>query len=151
MNTVPWVINGGKFVDDRGPLSFVNEFDFEGVKRFYQVENHAAGFVRAWHGHEIEGKYVYVPKGVAMVQAIPLSRAPHIVLGNDLELVRVTLSSDSPKILWIPPGYYNGFKTLTEDTIVIFFSTTTMDESKGDDYRLNWDAFGDEVWEEEYR
>ena len=38
------VLNGGIFVDDRGPLRFVNEFNFEGVKRFYQVENHERGF-----------------------------------------------------------------------------------------------------------
>ena len=151
MTDKPEVISGGKFVDDRGPLSFVNGFAFEGVKRFYQVENHVAGFIRAWHGHRIEGKYVYVPKGAALIQAVPISRAPHIVVGNDPELVRVTLSSDTPKILWIPPGYYNGFMNLTADTIVMFFSTTTMEESRGDDYRLEWDAIGEGLWQEDYR
>ena len=51
---------GGLFSDDRGHLRFVNDFNFEGVKRFYQVENHSKNFIRAWHGHEKEGKYVYV-------------------------------------------------------------------------------------------
>jgi len=151
MTEKPEVISGGKFVDDRGPLSFVNDFAFVGVKRFYQVENHAAGFIRAWHGHKIEGKYVYVPKGAALIQAIPISRTPHIVVGHDPDLVQVTLSSDTPKVLWIPPGYYNGFMNLTADTIVMFFSTTTMEESRGDDYRLEWDAFGEGLWQEDYR
>lgn len=151
MKSVPELIQGGKFVDDRGPLSFVNEFDFEGVKRFYQVENHRSGFIRAWHGHNIEGKYVYVPKGAALVMALPLVLAPQLVLLNRDVLTRVTLSSDTPKVLWIPPGYYNGFMNLTEDTVVQFFSTTTMEESRGDDYRLEWDAFGEQLWQEDYR
>jgi hypothetical protein len=28
------VLNGGLAVDDRGSVSFVNDFNFEGVKRF---------------------------------------------------------------------------------------------------------------------
>jgi dTDP-4-dehydrorhamnose 3,5-epimerase len=152
MNNVPEVISGGKFVDDRGPLSFVNDFNFEGVKRFYQVENHVAGFVRAWHGHKLEGKYVYVPRGAALIHAMPITNAPHMVVPRcQLDLVRVTLSSDTPKVLWIPPGYYNGFMNLTADTIVMFFSTTTLEESKGDDYRLEWSAFGEDLWQEDYR
>jgi len=151
MTEKPEVINGGKFVDDRGPLSFVNDFAFVGVRRFYQVENHAAGFIRAWHGHKIEGKYVYVPKGAALIQALPIEMVPQMVLPNHPKLTRVTLSSDAPKILWIPPGHYNGFMNLTEDTVVMFFSTTTMEESKGDDYRLEWDAFGEQLWQEDYR
>ena len=31
---------------------FANEFHFEGVKRFYVIENHQPQFVRAWHGHK---------------------------------------------------------------------------------------------------
>lgn len=147
----PKVISGGKFVDDRGLLSFVNDFAFEGVKRFYQVENHSVGYIRAWHGHKIEGKYVYVPKGAALIQALPLGYVPHVLDGKDLGLVKVTLSSDSPKVLWIPPGYYSGLMNLTTDTVVMFFSTTTMEESKGDDYRLRWDAFGKQLWQENYR
>ena len=64
------IIGGGVVVDDRGSVSFVNEFDFGGVKRFYQVENHRSGFIRAWHGHKHEGKYVYVTQGSALVGVV---------------------------------------------------------------------------------
>jgi dTDP-4-dehydrorhamnose 3,5-epimerase-like enzyme len=135
------VINGGIFVDDRGPLRFVNDFDFEGIKRFYQVENHERGYIRAWHGHKKEGKYVYVAKGTAWVGVIDM---------EDTTLVeKYVLSSQSPRILFIPPGKYNGFKTLEDDTIVFFFSTTTTDESKGDDYRETYDKFP--IFINEYR
>ena len=52
-------VEGGLFADDRGFLRFVNNFDFSQVKRFYQVENHSAGFIRAWHGHKKEKKFIY--------------------------------------------------------------------------------------------
>ena len=68
----PKVINGGVAVDDRGSVTFVNDFDFSGVKRFYQVQNHRRGFIRAWHGHKKEAKYVYVPRGTALIGTIPM-------------------------------------------------------------------------------
>jgi len=64
------VLNGGLAVDDRGSVSFVNDFTFEGVKRFYQVENHRKGFIRAWHGHQKEGKFVYVTNGSALIGVV---------------------------------------------------------------------------------
>ena len=62
----PKIISGGLAVDDRGVVSFINDFNFSNVKRFYQVENHRQGFIRAWHGHKKEGKYVYVCQGSAL-------------------------------------------------------------------------------------
>ena len=61
---------GGIAVDDRGSVRFVNDFNFENVKRFYQVENHRQGFIRAWHGHKKEGKYVYVATGTALIGVV---------------------------------------------------------------------------------
>ena len=135
------IIKGGIAVDDRGSVRFINGFNFEGVKRFYQVQNHERGFIRAWHGHRKEGKYVYVAKGSALVGAVNL----------DTEVVdkKVVLTSCNPSVLYIPPGYANGFKTLEEDTIIQFFSTSTLDESLGDDIRFNFDKW--DIWNIEYR
>ena len=46
------IINGDNFVDERGVLSFVNDFDFDKIKRFYQISNHKKNYIRAWHGHK---------------------------------------------------------------------------------------------------
>lgn len=133
-------IQGDLFADDRGYLRFVNDFNFKDVKRFYQVENHAKNFIRAWHGHKKEGKYVYVSKGSALIGAVNMETD---------EIFKTTLSSQSPVVLFIPPGYANGFKTLEEGTIVMFFSTSTLEESKGDDIRFDYDKWN--IWEENYR
>lgn len=139
------VINGGVAVDDRGSVRFVNDFNFENVKRFYQVQNHRRGFIRAWHGHNNEGKYVYVASGSALVAAVPMNARE----GDISAVSKYVLSDVSPKILFIPAGHYNGFMSLEENTRIIFFSTSTIEESKGDDIRKPYDCWN--VWEEDFR
>lgn len=134
------LINGGISVDDRGSVRFVNDFNFEGVKRFYQVENHDNNFIRAWHGHEKEGKYVYVASGSILIGVVNIETE---------EISKYVLSSLSPKILYIPPGFYNGFQTLEKNTKVLFFSTSTLEESLGDDIRQEYDRWN--IWEKNYR
>lgn len=139
---------GNSFTDDRGVLRFVNSFDFSNVKRFYQVENHSKGFIRAWHGHLKEEKYVYVVKGTALFGVCDLDE--NMNLGKPEKHV---LSSEKPVILHIPKSKANGFKTLTENTIILFFSSTTLEESQGDDYRFRHDVTEehDKFWKEDYR
>ena len=138
----PKIINGGIAVDDRGSLRFVNEFDFAGVKRFYCVENSGpARQVRAWHGHKKEGKYVYVARGSIVVGVVNLD--------TEQVILRTVLSDASPKVLYIPPNHANGFMNLTENAIVFFFSTSTLDESRGDDIRFPYDKWN--IWAVEPR
>lgn len=134
------VIKGGIAVDDRGSLRFINDFNFSDVKRFYQVENHDINFIRAWHGHENEGKYVYVVKGSALVGAVDMATE---------EISKFVLSSKDPKILFIPKGYANGFMNLEQNTIILFFSTSTIEESKGDDIRFDYNKWN--IWDKNYR
>lgn len=128
-------IKGGVAVDDRGSVRFVNNFSFDGVKRFYQVQNHERGFIRAWHGHKFEGKYVFVAKGSILVGVAEMNSD----CSGLKEAKRFILSSEDPSVLEIPPNHANGFMTLTEGAIVIFFSTSSLEESMGDDIRFPYD------------
>lgn len=139
------VIKGGVSIDDRGSVRFVNDFDFKNVKRFYQVENHRRGFIRAWHGHKKEAKYVYVSSGTALVGIVPLN-----VKDGDLSQVqKFVLSDKTPSVLYIPSGNFNGFMNLEERTSIIFFSTSTLQGSLGDDIRKNYDCWN--IWQEDFR
>jgi len=139
---VPRLLEGGLGVDDRGSVAYVNDFDFAGVKRFYLVSNHRAGFVRAWHAHRREAKYVTVTRGAAVVGAVRIDNweSP----SPDGEVHRHVLSAQKPSVLYIPAGYANGFMSLTEDATLMFFSTSTLEESRGDDVRYDsryWDIW----------
>ena len=137
------LIAGAAHIDDRGAVSFVNDFDFTPVKRFYMVENHAAGFVRAWHAHRLEEKYALVVQGAALVAAVKIDDWENPSIPDKVD--RFVLSSQKPSILYIPKGYANGFKSLTPDMKIMFFSTSTIAESLNDDVRWPPDRFGD-VW-----
>jgi dTDP-4-dehydrorhamnose 3,5-epimerase len=136
------LIEGGLAVDDRGQVSFVNGFGFEGVQRFYAVSNHRQGFVRAWHGHRREGKFVFAAQGSALVAAVRVDDWEHP--SRDLPVERFVLSARKPAVLWIPPGFANGFMSLTRDAVLLFFSTSTVEESRLDDVRFparHWDPW----------
>jgi len=138
----PILIEGNLSVDDRGEVGFVNEFNMESVKRFYTVANHRSGFVRAWHAHKNESKYVTVVHGAALVAAVRIDNWEKP--SKDLKIYRYVLSVVKPAVLLIPKGYANGFMTLKEDTKMVFFSTATLEESRGDDIR--YDAYYWNPW-----
>lgn len=138
----PRLIKGGFAVDDRGTVAFVNDFAFEGVKRFYVVANHRTGMVRAWHGHRREAKYVTVVSGVAIVAAVEIDDWDKP--SRDLTIHRHVLSAAKPEVLYIPAGFANGFMTLTPDTRLTIYSTATLEESVQDDVRFDayyWDPW----------
>ena len=139
----PTVIVGGRATDDRGALGFINGFDLSEFKRFYTVENHEAGFTRAWHGHLKESKAILVLRGTALVCAVKMTdtKSP----SKDEPLKRVVLSESSTSALFVPAGYANGFKTLTADALIMVFSSTSLDESLNDDYRFPFDYWN--PWE----
>lgn len=143
----PILTKGGLSVDDRGTVSFVNDFDFKNVKRFYVVENHKQGFIRAWHGHKNESKYVFVVKGSAVVAAVKIDNWENP--SKNLQINRFVLSEKTPSILFIPAGYANGFMSLSEDAKLIFYSTSELKDSLNDDIRF--DAHYWDVWKVEER
>lgn len=138
----PRLLQGGLAVDDRGSVGFVNDFDLRGVRRFYLVQNHTAGFVRAWHAHKHEAKWATVVQGAAIVAAVQVDdwESPSPALTP----ARFVMSSQRPAVLYIPPGYANGFMSLTPDLKIMFFSTAAIEESSADDYRYDarlWDPW----------
>jgi dTDP-4-dehydrorhamnose 3,5-epimerase-like enzyme len=142
MSSEPRLIEGAVAVDDRGTVSFVNDFDLAPVRRFYVVTNHRKGFVRAWHAHRRERKYVTVLSGSALICCVQIDdwESP----SPEQPVSRFVLSAMRPSIVEIPEGYANGFMTLTEDASVLFLSSATLEESHGDDFRYParlWDPW----------
>lgn len=130
-------IEGDVAIDDRGKLQFCNDFDMEDVKRFYVVSNHEPRFVRAWHAHKLESKYVFVACGAAVVAAVKIDdwEKPD----KSATVHRFVLGEDKPGVLKIPGGHAHGFMTLCPNTKIFFFSTSALGESLNDDYRFPFD------------
>ena len=129
-------------MDDRGSVAFVNGADLSGFVRFYLVRNHARNFVRAWHGHQRERKLVTVVAGAALVCCVQVDDwdAP----SHDLEIHRFVLSADRPAVLSIPAGFANGSMSLTDGTVICYFSDTAIEDAGADDFRFPariWDPW----------
>ncbi len=139
------IYQGDLFIDDRGCVAAVNDFKFEDIKRFYSVENFNTNTIRAFHGHLKEGKYVFVASGTIILCIVYIDNPLNPAKKTYIE--RLVLSSKKPRIVYIPPHYANGFKVLEDDTKVIFFSTSSLQESENDDYRYPYDFWGKEIWE----
>lgn len=143
----PKLITGGFSADDRGFVNFNNNFVFNKIKRFYIVENHRSGFIRAWHAHKREEKFVLCLSGSAMVSAVKINnfKAPD----KKAKIFSFILTSRSSSILYIPKAYANGFKTLTKDAKLMFFSSSTLKQSIKDDFRYKFDYWN--PWIENFR
>lgn len=130
--------------DSRGSLKFFNSFKFPHVVRFYEVKNSIKEPIRAFHGHMLEEKFVYVITGKILLIIVKLSNPNHPSKKTKVE--KFILSESPSQILHIPAGYANGFKSLTKNARVIFYSTLPLEKSIKDDYRFSYDYWGKDIW-----
>jgi len=135
--TEPTVIKGGSATDDRGNLSFINNLVVSNFKRFYTVQNHKSGFIRAWHGHLNESKALIVLKGSAIIGAVKMTDTKNP--DKSEKVSRFVLTSSSPAAVFVPKGFANGFMTLTEEAIILIFSSSELRDSLEDDFRFEYD------------
>ena len=138
----PTMIKGAVFVDDRGIVTYCNDFDMSEVKRWYMLENHQEGYVRAWHGHITEAKWVVCVSGAAVVCAAGIKAMNNAYKYSPY---RFTLHPNGD-VLYIPPGYANGHMNLVTGTRLIHFSNMLHGDTAGDDVRFDSSIHG-WVWE----
>ncbi len=136
---------GDTHTDDRGQVKFVNDFNFKGIKRFYQIENANTDIIRAFHGHKTEAKYVYVASGTILLCAAYIDNFDNP--SKNIIIQKHILSSKKPQVVYIPPHFVNGFKALKPNTKVIFYSTRSLKESEEDDFRIPYDYWGAALWQ----
>ncbi len=142
MISIPEFIPGGSHTDERGTISFVNEFKFDAVKRFYHIKHPYITVVRAWQAHKLEQKWFYVVAGSFKLVVVRPDDWENPSTG--LEASAFLLNSLNG-VLHVPGGYANGFKALSPNSAMIVFSDFTIEQSASDNYRFdqklwfNWD------------
>lgn len=133
-NNIPQIINGGSHTNHRGTISFVNDFKFDGVNRFYSIHHPDTSIVRAWQGHTQESKYYYPVNGSWIIAWVKMEfDKPE----EEWKVEYVKMYSKDSNLIFLPPGYANGFKALEEDSVIIGFSAPGVEEEKE---ILRWDA-----------
>jgi dTDP-4-dehydrorhamnose 3,5-epimerase len=146
-NKVAQLFRGNRIIDDRGELSFNNEINLLGVLRYYLIENHNSNFIRAWHGHKKEEKYIRCIKGAFQVSVVKIDNFKNP--NKKLKVETWYLSEKSPDMLYIPGGYANGTKSLEKNSQLLIFSNSSIEETLKDDYRFSYDYWN--PWQSKYR
>lgn len=136
----PKIIKGNRHGDDRGTLTFNNDFDASGIKRVYTIENSSLSFKRAWQGHQIEQRWFSAIAGSFKIKLIEIDvwDSP----AKDLLVLEFILTAESLDILHIPGGYASSIQALEEDSKLLLFADYQLGEIQ-DEYRFPSDYFID--------
>jgi len=135
MTIEPKLIAGGQHSDERGILSFINDFELNEIRRLYTIEHSNTQTVRAWQGHRFEQKWLLVVQGSFKVVLVKPDNWENP--NEELPPIVFLLSANKFEILYIPGGYANGFKALEPHSKMILFSDFTVEQSSNDDYRFD--------------
>ena len=129
------VIQGEILKDERGQISSLKEFHFEGVKRTYIIHHPDSSVVRGWQAHQYERKWFYCIKGKFSVALVKVDNweTPSPLLEAEV----FHLDESDSKIVCVPAGYANCLKAMEDDAIMQVFSDKTLQEALGDSWRYN--------------
>ncbi|MET0943940.1 MAG: WxcM-like domain-containing protein [Flavobacterium sp.] len=130
----PKIIQGGNFSDHRGTISYVNDFSFGDIERFYIISNSDENPIRAWQGHKLDTKNFYCLSGSFKIHFVEIDNWENP--SRNLHIETVYVSSSDSKIVHIPAGYANAIETLESNSKLMSFSTLPLTNVKEDDVRF---------------
>lgn len=135
------VIKGEIFLDDRGQISSLNNFDFNGVERFYFIYHPNKEVIRGWHGHQFEKKWFYCVRGkftIALVKPDNWEN-PSKQLRPDI----YQISENESKIVYVPEGFANCIKASEKNSVLLVFSGKKYEEALEDSWRYDKELWVD--------
>ncbi|MCV9927437.1 WxcM-like domain-containing protein [Flavobacterium sp. LS1R49] len=130
----PKIIQGGSFSDHRGTISYVNDFSFAAIERFYVISNSDENPIRAWQGHKLDTKNFYCLSGSFKIHFVKIDDWENP--SKDLTIETIIVSDNDSKIVHIPSGYANAIESLETDSKLISFSTLPLSNVSDDDVRF---------------
>jgi len=130
---IPKIIQGGNFSDHRGTISYVNDFSFKDIERFYIISNSDENPIRAWQGHKLDAKNFYCLSGSFKIHFVKIDNWENP--SKDLSIETVLVSESDSKIVHIPAGYANAIQSLESNSKLISFSTLPLSNVSEDDVR----------------
>jgi len=130
----PKIIEGGSFSDHRGTISYVNDFNFKNIERFYIISNSDENPIRAWQGHKLDSKNFYCIIGSFKIHLVKIDNWENP--SKDLYIETIIVSATESKIVHIPAGYANAIESLELNSKLISFSTLALSAVNDDDVRF---------------
>ena len=126
------LIKGGAFTDDRGKLVYNNDVLLDEIKRVYIITNANCETIRAWQGHQVEGRWFSAIQGKFLIKLVKPDN--WITPSKDLEILSYELDSETLDYLVVPPGYVSSIQSLEKDSKLMVMSNYSLGEIN-DEYK----------------
>lgn len=134
----PTIIKGGHFSDERGKLTFNNDFNALEIKRFYSIENRDTDFIRGWQGHTIEQRWFSAILGTFKISLIKVDDWDEPNKWSDI--LKFEINHTNLDVLHVPNGYISAIQSLEQNSKLLVFSDYALGETK-DEFRFPLDYF----------
>ena len=135
VNIEPYIITGGRHLDERGCIKFINDFNMSIVKRLYFTEHFSTEVIRAWQGHIVEKRWFLCVDGEFLVKLVKIDDFENP--SEDLKIFEFSLVADTPQVLYIPEGFANGFQAKKENSKLMIFSDYAYGINPNDQVRFD--------------
>lgn len=133
------LIKGKNHNDNRGKLTFYNDFDMTPIRRFYITEPVDTDSIRAWQGHKMEQKWFYVLEGSFKIVLVEPDNWDQP--SKDLTYKEFAMHANRNEIMNIGAGIATGFQALEPFSKLMIFSDVTLEQSIADDFRFDKDLW----------
>ena len=128
---VPKIITGGIYEDDRGRLSYNNNFDLDRIKRMYIISNADTSVKRGWQAHFIESRWFQPISGSFKIDIVLLTDENRVSKHEQFEV-----HAKNGDVLYVPPKHATCISALTSDNSLMVYSDFRLGVVK-DEHRFN--------------
>lgn len=132
------ILEGKKHSDERGIITYNNDFDASQIKRIYTIENPSTEFIRGWQGHKIEQRWFSAVKGSFKISVIEVDDFENP--SKNLAVKHYTLNDENLSYLHIPKGRITAIQALENNSKLLVLADYALDEVQ-DEYRFPIDYF----------
>lgn len=132
------IFEGKKHEDERGIITYNNDFDASIIKRIYTIENHSLDFIRGWQGHKVEQRWFAAMKGEFEISVIEIDDFHQP--SKKIKISKYHLNDESLTYLHIPSGHITAIQAKAEGSKLLVLADYTLGEIQ-DEYRFALDYF----------
>lgn len=132
------ILKGNRHEDERGIITYNNDFDASKIKRIYTIENHSTEFIRGWQGHKVEQRWFACIKGSFEVSVIVVDNFENP--SKELTIQKYLLKDDVLTYLHIPAGCITAIRANEYESKLLVLGDYGLGEII-DEYRYSLDYF----------
>lgn len=134
----PQFLDGKNYQDERGIITYNNDFEASQIKRIYTIENHSTDFIRGWQGHKIEQRWFACMKGSFEISVIEVDDFENP--SKDLTIQKYLLKDDVLTYLHVPAGCITAIRAISEGSKLLVLVDYQLHEIS-DEYKFELNYF----------